>query len=80
MVFSSPEFIFIFLPICLAGYFLVPKAKIRYKNSFLLLMSLCFYAFGEPQFVLVMILSICVNHFFGLGAERLRESDRGRRM
>ena len=73
MVFSSLEFVFIFLPICFCGYFLVPKTKIRYKNIFLLIMSLGFYAFGEPRFVLIMLLSICVNHIFGLGAGRLRE-------
>ena len=72
MVFSSSEFVFVFLPICLAGYFLVPKGRMGGKNLFLLLASLCFYAWGEPKFVFVMILSIFANYLFGLGAERYR--------
>ena len=63
MVFSSAAFLFAFLPLVLAGYFLLPR---RARNVFLMLASLLFYAWGEPKFVLVMILSILMNYIFGL--------------
>ncbi|GIO35111.1 alginate O-acetylation protein [Paenibacillus albilobatus] len=63
MVFSSPVFLYCFLPIVLAIYFLI---KIEYRNVFLLLSSLVFYAWGEPRFVFVIILSILINYLFGL--------------
>ena len=58
MVFSSNIFLFIFLPLTLAGHFLAPK---KLKNGFLLAMSLLFYAWGEPKVVLVMLASILFN-------------------
>ncbi len=66
MVFSSVEFIFIFLPVCLAGYYLIGKKHRTARNAFLLVMSLAFYASGEPKFVLVMMLSIAVNYAMAL--------------
>ena len=67
MVFSSTIFLFAFLPITLCGYYLLDR---RFKNGFLLLMSLLFYAWGEPKFVFVMIGSILVNYFFALLIDR----------
>ena len=55
MVFSSLIFIFAFLPVTLALYYLVP---FRAKNVVLLLCSLVFYAWGEPVYVVLMILNI----------------------
>lgn len=63
MVFSSVIFLFAFLPITLAGYFLIRKDL---RNAFLLLMSLLFYAAGEPKFVFIMMASIVVNYLLGL--------------
>lgn len=63
MIFSSTIFLFVFLPLVLGGYFLI---KTEYRNLFLLLVSLGFYAWGEPKFVLVMILSILINYISGL--------------
>ena len=48
MVFSSSTFIFMFLPIVLIGYYLINP---QYRNIFLLIVSLVFYAFTEPRFV-----------------------------
>lgn len=62
MVFSSLTFLFIFLPIVLIGNWLIPK---KYSNVFLLLMSLIFYAWGEPKYIILMIISIVVNFFVG---------------
>lgn len=63
MVFSSAAFLFAFLPLTLAGYYFLPK---KFRNIFLTLASLLFYAWGEPKFVFVMILSILMNYIFGL--------------
>ena len=60
MVFSSIEFMFRFLPVFLIVYF---AAAARYRNIILLLGSLVFYGVGEPSYIILMILSILVNHF-----------------
>jgi D-alanyl-lipoteichoic acid acyltransferase DltB (MBOAT superfamily) len=66
MVFSSSVFLFLFLPLILIGYF-NPVFKGRsFKNCFLLLASLGFYAWGEPFFVLIMLVSIGVNWLLGI--------------
>lgn len=63
MAFSSPVFLFLFLPLVLSVYFLTPRVL---KNLFLLVSSLVFYAWGETFFVLVMCASIAFNYGFGL--------------
>ena len=63
MLFTSLEFLFLFFPIVLTVNFVLP-AKAR--NYWLLLASLFFYAWGEPKFVLVMLLSIAFNYFMAL--------------
>lgn len=75
MVFSSTVFLFAFLPITLAGYYFLPR---RFRNGFVTLASLLFYAWGEPKFVLIMCLSIFMNYLFGLLVVR-REDDAYRR-
>ena len=59
MLFSSLTFLFTFLPITLALYFL---AKDKYKNYILLVASLIFYAWGEPKYIILMLLSIVFNY------------------
>lgn len=59
MVFSSIDFIFRFLIIFLIAYFITPD---KFKNVTLLIASLIFYAFGEPKYVLLMMLSIIINY------------------
>lgn len=63
MVFSSPLFLFIFLPIVIAGYYLINQ---KFRNVWLLLVSLFFYAWGEPVYIFLMIASIIINYFSGL--------------
>jgi D-alanyl-lipoteichoic acid acyltransferase DltB (MBOAT superfamily) len=63
MVFSSSIFLFFFLPFVIAGYYLL---KENYRVYFLLLASLFFYAWGEPKYAVVMLLSIAANYLFGL--------------
>ena len=63
MVFSSLIFLWIFLPVVFILYF---TAKEQYRNIILLIASLFFYAWGEPVYVFVMMLSIVINYFCGL--------------
>lgn len=65
MVFSDSIFLFIFFPCVLVGYYLLRK-KISLKNSFLLIVSLFFYTWGNPRFLPVMLCSIGINYFAGL--------------
>lgn len=58
MIFSSTVFTFLFLPGVLLVYYL---SKEQYRNNILLVASLLFYAYGEPQFVFLMIFSIVIN-------------------
>lgn len=69
MVFSSSIFIFLFLPLTLGGYFLI---RTDLRNVFLLIMSLLFYAWGEPIYVFLMLGSIMMNYVGGLLIERQR--------
>ena len=62
MVFSKPIFLFGFLPIVLILYYACPR---RLKNTVLLIMSLIFYAWGEPRFVFLMLFTIIVDYIAG---------------
>lgn len=65
MVFSSLEFIFIFLPVFFLTYILTPN---RYKNLNVLIFSILFYGYGlllHPPYILLIILSIVINYFLG---------------
>lgn len=66
MLFSSVIFIYWFLPIVLLLYYVLFRGNRKWQNIFLLLVSLLFYAWGEPYFVLIMMASIAVNYYFGL--------------
>lgn len=63
MVFSSSTFLFVYFPIVLIIYYLLHQ---RYRNTFLFLASLAFYAWGEPKFVLVLIISVFINYVAAL--------------
>jgi len=75
MLFSSPIFVFAFLPLVLAVYFVVPKAV---RNAWLLGVSLVFYAWGEPVVAIVMLCSIAMNYAFGLWVDRARDKPSGK--
>ncbi len=70
MLFSSITFLFMFLPITVLIYYLVPQ---KMRNIVLLIASLFFYAWGEPVYVVLMILSILLNYFCGkdIGEKRI---------
>ena len=62
MEFSTLTFLFFFFPIFLFSYFIIKNRK--YRNIVLLIFSLLFYAWGEPVYILLMILSIIMNYYF----------------
>ena len=66
MLFSSLVFLFLFLPFCLIIYHILPKKKLIYRNIFLLIVSLFFYAWGGTWYLLLMISVITVNYFGAL--------------
>lgn len=67
MLFSSIVFLFSFLPAVMILYYLLP---VRFRNVILLLASLVFYAWGEPVYLFLMLLSILFNYFSGLDIAR----------
>ena len=70
MVFSSITFLFYFLPVVLAIYYLVPK---KCKNIVLLISSLVFYFYGEPKYTILMLFSIVCTYFFGLLIDKYKK-------
>ena len=75
MVFSSATFLYAFLPLTLLLYALAPK---RLKNAVLLGMSLVFYAFGEPRYVVLLLLSSVSDFLHGLYIEKRRGTRQAR--
>lgn len=73
MVFSSVTFLFYFLPIALALYFVAPFGM---KNGILLIASLFFYAWGEPIYIFLMLFSVIANYLLGLALDRTRDRKR----
>lgn len=67
MVFSSIPFLYYFLPCVLLFYFAAPG---KWKNAVLFFTSIVFYAWGEPKFVLVMLLTILQGYLFGILIEK----------
>ncbi|WP_322174905.1 MBOAT family O-acyltransferase [Acutalibacter caecimuris] len=80
MVFSSPAFLFAFLPGAFLLYRLIPGRGAwshTAKNALLALLSLLFYAFGEPVYVLLLLASVLVNYLAGLLLAPGRRARRG---
>lgn len=76
MLFSSLIFIFVFLPITVAIYYLVPKNRMKIRNLWLLLVSLVFYSWGEPVYVFLMIYSAAFNYFMALQIDAAKSKKR----
>jgi alginate O-acetyltransferase complex protein AlgI len=74
MVFSSPIFLFLFLPVVLTVYFLLPG--LRARNGWLLFVSLLFYAWGEAGFILLLLVSALANFGLGRWVERCDDDPR----
>jgi len=70
MLFSSIPFLYYFFPVVIILYLIAPGLQL--KNTVLLITSLVFYAWGEPLYVFLMILSIVSGYVFGLLIEKYR--------
>lgn len=67
MVFASITFLYYFLPMFLILYFIVPR---RYKNIVLLIFSIIFYFYGEPKYILLMLIEVLFSYFMTLSLEK----------
>lgn len=67
MLFSSLTFLFVFLPVVVIGYYLINPIL---RNYWLLVMSLLFYAWGEPKYITVMVSVILINYIAGILLDR----------
>ena len=67
MVFSSMIFLWIFLPVTLIVYYLLHLTRsIKLMNIWLLCASIFFYSWGEPRYMALLIVSVCINFLSGL--------------
>lgn len=77
MVFSSVLFLFYFLPITLVLYYIVPK---RVRNLILFVLSLVFYAWGEPIYIVIMLFSTFFDYFNGIMLEKYDDNNKKRKL
>ena len=75
MLFSSLDFLFLFLPLTLLCYFLVP---LRARNAVLLLFSLIFYGWGERIYIWLMVFTIAIDYAAGLLVSHAKRKERPR--
>ena len=75
MLFSSLEFIFLFLPITLAIYYLSPQ---KFRNFIIFISGIVFYAFGEIKLLPILLLTVFVSFAFGSFIEKSKEKGRKR--
>ena len=73
MLFSSLEFLFLFIPISLIIYFTVP---LKWRNAVLFAFSLLFYGWGEPIYILLMLFTIAVDYLCGYFVGKHIDTDR----
>ena len=78
MVFSSLTFLYLFLPLAVLPYFLVKNRT--WRNGLLLVLSLFFYAWGEPKYVVMMLAATVVAYAGGLAIETLRGRPKARKV
>ena len=73
MVFSSITFIYYFLPILLVTYLITPN---KYKNIILLIFSLLFYFYGEPKYIIILLLTCFINYKGAILIEKYRKKSK----
>ncbi len=71
MVFSSPYFLFFYLPIVIFFYYISP---LRLRNLVLLIVNLIFYGWGEPVYIMIMFASVILNYIHGLLISRAKDA------
>lgn len=78
MVFSSLEFLFLFLPVNLLLYFAIPLKYLKWRNVVLLATSLVFYGWGEPVLVFLMVITIVIDYISGYFVEYFKDKDKAK--
>ncbi len=73
MVFSSILFMYIYLPVVLAVYYIIP---VKWRTPWLFISNLIFYGWGEPIYIALMMFSIIVNYFCGLFIGKYRDNNK----
>ena len=77
MAFHELSFLFLFFPVAMVLYVLMPKAG---RNALLVLLSLVFFAWGSPEYVLLLVLLILFNYFTGLQLDALKGQEKARKL
>ena len=77
MAFHELSFLFLFFPVAMVLYALMPKAG---RNALLVLLSLVFFAWGSPEYVLLLVLLILFNYFTGLQLDALKGQEKTRKL
>lgn len=72
MVFTSISFIYYFLPLLLICYFAVPK---KFRNIILLMFSVLFYFYGEPKYILLMLIEVLISYVVGLLIDKYKSKN-----
>ena len=72
MVFTSISFIYYFLPLLLICYFVVPK---KFRNIILLMFSALFYFYGEPKYILLMLIEVLISYVVGLLIDKYKSKN-----
>ena len=72
MVFTSISFIYYFLPLLLICYFVVPK---KFRNIILLMFSVLFYFYGEPKYILLMLIEVFISYVIGLLIDKYKSKN-----
>ena len=72
MVFTSISFIYYFLPLLLICYFVVPK---KFRNIILLMFSVLFYFYGEPRYILLMLIEVLISYVVGLLIDKYKNKN-----
>ena len=80
MLFNSMVFLWVFLPVLLVVYFLAKKFCPVARNYILLIFSLLFYAWGEPKYIILMLVSIIMNYVFGRLIDRVPKNGKKRKV
>lgn len=73
MVFSSILFMFVYLPVVLAVYYIVPW---KWRNPWLFAVNLVFYGWGEPVYIVLMMVSIIINYITGIYVGKYRDDNK----
>ena len=72
MLFTSISFIYYFLPLLLICYFVVPK---KFRNIILLMFSFLFYFYGEPKYMLMMLIEVLISYVVGLLIDKYKSKN-----